>query len=270
MTGPGSREERSPEWERGTSGTYGGTKDSAEQAKAWHDEQRRFGSDDTMTETRTSDEEPIDMVDAEAQFLDVTDSAALDGEDTEHAGDADADDAPGDGGFEVRSGAEDDPWPPTGDEAGDSDDAALPGDEVGGPSPMLIDTAFEGVDITSLDTGSQAGPRTVFLRSTDALALVIRIGASQAIVDSGRRYDADYVIVRHSDNRVVRHLRQANAAFSHGRFFWISMGNTWNAAAYDTPERWGLGTGIYTFQATLQVIGTDAFATSGDHLFRVR
>lgn len=293
---------------RGVEGTYG-PKDSAEQAKRWFEEQRAYGDEQPPDDGRSGapgdapagQNEERDMAgehDAEAvrapaddeEFEDLTDED-LAGQEAPLRDEAppervetdqrpeDAEDAPAPraGGEEelpdLFSGtAPDEDGRPQADAEQDGDGRREAPEALGegGMPAALPDIAHGGIDITSASTSSQAGERNVFLRSSDALTFVIRIAASDAIVRSGRRFDADYIVVRLRDNRVVRHIRRANMAFSWGRWFWISQGNNWNSSNYDTPARWGFENGIYVFRATVNVQGASAFATSADWVFRVR
>lgn len=263
--GPGAGD---PWDEKGTVGNYGGPKDSAEQAKAWFEEQRTMGRDSDVSDNNESSDqdETIALDDDQEYFEDLTAEVALDGDAADADAVASADDVAAADDLGSRSGTEDEI--PLHDES-EADLASLDVASLD-VEPALVDTAHGGIDITGVGTNSQAGRRNVFRRTSDALAFVINVSASQAIVNSGRRFDADYIIVRVEDNRVARRVRRGNSPFSWGRFFWISQGNTWDAANYETPAKWGFGNGLYIFRATIQVRGLSAFATSGDWVFRVR
>lgn len=135
-----------------------------------------------------------------------------------------------------------------------------------------VTAAAHSISIASVRTSSQAGTQTVFLRSTDALAFVIHLAASQALVDSGRKFDANFQIIEFATNTVKRNVWWRNINFSWGTHFWISQGNNWgpNPGDYTTPEKWGLGTGLYMYRATVEVQGLSLFSFSNEHVFRVR
>jgi hypothetical protein len=125
--------------------------------------------------------------------------------------------------------------------------------------------------ISGVRTASQAGTQVAFRRTGDALALVLDIAASQELVNSGRRFDANFQIIDYSTNAVRRSVWTRNSAFSLGTHFWISQGNNWGpAASYTTPEKWGLPVGLYALRGTIEVLGIGTFAFSSEHPFRVR
>src|SRR5262249_61702890 len=62
--------------------------------------------------------------------------------------------------------------------------------------------AVGGISISGVRTAGQAGTQSVFLLNTDALALVIDISATAALVGSGRLFDANFQIIEVSTNNV--------------------------------------------------------------------
>jgi hypothetical protein len=138
--------------------------------------------------------------------------------------------------------------------------------------PQDVDVAAISIGISRVYTASQAGAQNVFLRNLDALTFIINIQASQALINTGRRFNANYQIIEHSTNTVKRNVWTNNSAFSWGTHFWISQGNNWgpNASNYTTPAKWGFAEGIYMFRATVEIIGLSAFAHSTEHYFRIR
>lgn len=134
-----------------------------------------------------------------------------------------------------------------------------------------VDVQALTVSISGARTSSQAGTQTAFLRTTDALALVLDVVASQDLVSSGRRFDANFQILDYQTNAVRRSVWTRNSAFSWGTHFWISQGNNWGpAGSYTTPEKWGLPVGVYALRGTIEVLGAGAFAYSVERQFRVR
>lgn len=128
------------------------------------------------------------------------------------------------------------------------------------------------IDIAGIGTSSQAGSQVVFLRNTDALTFVMSLVASQQLVDSGRKFDANFQIIDVLTNTVKRNDWWNNSAFSWGTHFWISKGNNWgpNPSDYDTPAKWGLNAGLYLYRATVEVQGIGAFSFAQEFPFRVR
>ena len=128
------------------------------------------------------------------------------------------------------------------------------------------------ISITGVSANSQAGAQNAFLAGSDALALVINISVSQDIINAGSHFTAHFQIIEFATNNVKVDQVTANSAFSWGSNFWISRGNNWGPTAndYTTPAKWGLAVGLYTFRATVEVIGLGAFATSQELPFRVR
>lgn len=133
-------------------------------------------------------------------------------------------------------------------------------------------TGALSIDIASVRTSSQAGAQQVFLRSTDALTLVMDLVASSALVSSGRKFDANFQIIDFLTNAVKVNQWWRDIGFSWGTHFWISQGNNWgpNASDYTTPAKWGLNTGVYIYRATVEVQGIGPFSFSRDYAFRVR
>jgi hypothetical protein len=139
-------------------------------------------------------------------------------------------------------------------------------------APEFEAQAAGGIAVAGVRTASQAGNQNVFLLNADALALVIDITATQALVSSGRRFDANFQIIEFATNNVRVNQAWNSIAFSWGTNFWISQGNNWgpNPSDYTTPAKWGLAAGLYMFRATLAVQGAPDFAVSGEAVFRVR
>ncbi len=129
-----------------------------------------------------------------------------------------------------------------------------------------------GISISGVRTASQAGNQSVFLLNSDALALVIDVTATAALVGSGRLFDANFQIIEFATNNVRVSQPTNNIAFNLGQFFWISRGNNWGPTQgdYTTPAEWGLSAGLYLFRATVAVQGIQDFAVSNDLVFRVR
>jgi hypothetical protein len=135
-----------------------------------------------------------------------------------------------------------------------------------------IQATDPALTITGARTASNGvADRSVFRRTMDALVLTMDIAATQDLLDLGLRYDATFQIINAQTNAVVRQVTTANAAFGHGRFFWISQGNNWGPAPSDftTPAKWGLGPGIYIFRGFITVRDTNAFSVSASRWFRV-
>lgn len=128
------------------------------------------------------------------------------------------------------------------------------------------------IDIAGVRTSSQAGAQQVFLRSTDALTLVMDLVASSALVSSGRKFDANFQIIDFLTNAVKVNQWWRDIGFAWGTHFWISQGNNWgpNTSDYTTPAKWGLNTGVYIYRATVEVQGIGPFSFSRDYAFRVR
>jgi hypothetical protein len=127
--------------------------------------------------------------------------------------------------------------------------------------------------IVRLRAASQAGTQSVFSRAGDALALVIDISAPEEMLTSEVRFDANFRIVDHATNRVRRNCWSKQLRLRWGTNFWISQGNNWGPdfEDYTTPEKWGLGRGLYIFQAVLELqsLGTICSCNNG-LIFRVR
>jgi hypothetical protein len=127
------------------------------------------------------------------------------------------------------------------------------------------------IAISGARTASQAGAQETFLRTVDALALVLDIVASQDLVNSGLRFDANFQVLDYQTNTVRRSVWTRNSPFAWGTHFWISQGNNWGPVSdYSTPEKWGLPVGVYALRGTIEVLGAGAFAYSAERPFRVR
>jgi hypothetical protein len=128
------------------------------------------------------------------------------------------------------------------------------------------------LSVTGVSTNSQAGAQNAFLLNTDALALVINISASPDIINAGYHFTAHFQIIEFATNNVKVDVATANSPFSWGPNFWISRGNNWGPTAndYTTPAKWGLAAGLYSFRATVEVLGIGTFAASQELPFRVR
>lgn len=144
-------------------------------------------------------------------------------------------------------------------------------DDAPGPAGGDVHVQAVTVALSGVRTASQAGAEVTFSRTGDALALVLDIAASQELVDSGLRFDANFQILDYSTNTVRRSAWTRNSPFAWGTHFWISQGNNWGPpASYTTPEKWGLPVGVYALRGTVEVLGAGAFAYSTERLFRVR
>lgn len=127
------------------------------------------------------------------------------------------------------------------------------------------------LQISSVRTASNGtGDKPTFQHTTDALALTIDVAASPDLINLGEQFDAVYQIIDAKTNKVVKQVTQT-MNFSWGQFFWISSGNNWGPAASDftTPQKWGIGPGVYYFRAALSVRNTNVFAVSSRKAFRV-
>lgn len=198
--------------------------------------------------------------------------------------DAPASGGPGEGGQTAEPDAQADGDSPTregsfGDTQEEADVALAverlaPSDSVGADDPAAageVGVQAITVAITRVRTASQAGTQETFRRTGDALALVLDVAASQDLVDSGLRFDANFQILDYQTNTVRRSVWTRNSAFSWGTHFWISQGNNWGPASdYTTPEKWGLPVGVYALRGTIEVLGAGAFAFSAERTFRVR
>ncbi len=249
-----------------------GDKDSAFESKKFFEEQREFGTDQPEKEENDSNNQE-NLPNMENDNLEMEKNANLPpldddqiegnfgslGESIEERGEFD--------GFDLPPGIVLDE-PDMEENAAVRSLSNLPGDET----TFLAPTSTQTIDITNVRTSSQHGNTSTFLRTWDALTLVINISASQALVNSGRKFDANYQIIDYDTNTVVKNHWRRNTPFSWGTNFWISQGNNWGPERdnYTTPEKWGLGTGLYIFRATVQVQGTGAFSYSKDQVFRVR
>lgn len=128
------------------------------------------------------------------------------------------------------------------------------------------------ITITRSRTASNGvADRAEFRRTADALALTLDLTATQDLLDLGLRYDAVFQVVDGRTNQVVRQVTTQNAAFSASRSFWISRGNNWGPTPghFTTPERWGLGTGLFFFRGIVTVRDTNTFSVSQPRWFRV-
>jgi len=141
-----------------------------------------------------------------------------------------------------------------------------------GAAKDLISALAFTLNITGVSTNSQAGAQNAFLVNTDALALVINISASQDIITAGYHFTAHFQVIEFASNNVKVDVATANSPFSWGPNFWISRGNNWgpNASDYTTPAKWGLPLGLYSFRATVEVLGIGSFGASQELPFRVR
>lgn len=132
----------------------------------------------------------------------------------------------------------------------------------------------EGMDISisGVQTFSQAGTQTTFLIDTDALALIIYVSATQTLVNSGRKFDANFQIIEFGTNAVKLNQWWRNISFAWGSNFWISQGNNWGPTPndYSTPRKWGLTNGLYIYRATAEVQGLSPYSFSNEQVFRIR
>jgi len=125
------------------------------------------------------------------------------------------------------------------------------------------------LSITNVRTASQGAPDVhLFRRTLDALTLVMDVAASAELVALNLTFDAFFQIIDALTNKVVVQSITSNSPFNWGQFFWISRGNNW-AAPFDTPERWGLASGLYSFRGAITVRKSNTFAAPRETWFRV-
>jgi hypothetical protein len=174
--------------------------------------------------------------------------------------------------FEGRSGSFGDTFAEA--EAALAVEALLPPGAEAEEGAVAADVGVQAITvaISGARTASQAGTQNVFRRTTDALALVLDVVASQDLVNAGLRFDANFQIIEFTTNTVRRNVWTRNSPFSWGTHFWISQGNNWGpASAYTTPEKWDLPVGVYALRGTIEVLGgPGVFAFSAERQFRVR
>lgn len=256
---------KDPQFPRSIEGPRG-DKDSAFESKKLFEDQREFGvnkseeqENDSNNQKKITNMENTNFPpNDDTQF--ETNYGAL-GESIEERDEMEAFDLPP--GIVMEESIDPD------DSVGKSRDLAS---VIGNEIVNRASSSSQTISITSIRTSSQHGNTLTFLRTWDALAFIITIHASQALVNSGRKFDANYQIIDYDTNTVVKSIWRNDTGFNWGSNFWISQGNNWGPerSNYDTPAKWGFGTGLYIFRATVEVQGTGAFSYSRDHVFRVR
>ena len=107
--------------------------------------------------------------------------------------------------------------------------------------------------------------QSVFSWHEDPLELVIEISATEALLKPGIRFNANFQVVDHATNHVMRDIWSMGLWPPSKRE--IHHPGRWNM----TPERWGLALGLYLFRAVLEIEQPQFCCLSPlDRLFRVR
>ena len=125
--------------------------------------------------------------------------------------------------------------------------------------------------VTRVKTRSQRGDTQSFRHDEEALVLVIEVAASEAILQSGHRFHANFQVIDWASNAVKRDNWSRDLKFEWGPRFWLSEGNDWGPASedYTTPAVLGLERGLYAFRALLEIPEMDILCHSSETLFRV-
>jgi hypothetical protein len=137
----------------------------------------------------------------------------------------------------------------------------------GGPAPVRrrredapLDRADSGVHrltIRDVATQDQHGDQILFDPLGSALSLRVACEVSPSVAALPAAYfTADFLILDPSTSRIVVHKRWCGR-LEWGASFWLSMGNHWGPAGYDTPTDWGLRPGspgasrVFGFRAAM-------------------
>jgi hypothetical protein len=121
--------------------------------------------------------------------------------------------------------------------------------------------------IVAVKTMTKGGARSVFSWNEDPLALVIDISVTEELLKADIRFDANFQIIDHGTNSVRKDMWSKGLRPRPARNFSIWQGDKWDM----TPERWGLGVGLYLFRGIVEIQQLNFFCSSPNQsLFRVR